>query len=59
MGVIEQVKVEGLGEKQKDAEIYVPIMQNPWYWASLAVRTGGDPTAMLPQVKAVMTTNLL
>ena len=54
VGVIEQVKVEGLGEKQNDAEIYVPIMQNPWYWAALAVRTSGDPTAMLPLVKAVI-----
>jgi len=54
VGVIEQVKVEGLGERQNDVEIYVPIMQNPWYWASLAVRTSGDPTAMLPIVKAVI-----
>ena len=54
VGVIEQVKVEGLGERQNDVEIYVPIMQNPWYWASLAVRTGGDPTAMLPLAKAAI-----
>jgi len=54
VGVIEQVKVEGFGEKQNDAEIYVPIMQNPWYRASLAVRTSGDPTAMLRPVKAVI-----
>ena len=54
VGVIEQVKVEGLGEKQNAAEIYVPIMQNPWYWASLAVRTSGDPIAMLRPVKTVV-----
>lgn len=54
VGVIEQVKVEGLGEKQNDAEIYVPIMQNPWYWASLAVRTSGDPIAMSRPVEAVI-----
>ena len=54
VGVIEQVKVEGLGERQNDVEIYVPIMQNPWYWASLAVGTSGDPTAMMPLVKAVI-----
>lgn len=54
VGVIEQVKVEGLGERQNDVEIYVPITQNPWYWASLAVRTSGDPTAMLPLVKVVI-----
>jgi putative ABC transport system permease protein len=54
VGVIEQVKVEGLGEKQNAAEIYVPIMQNPWYWASLAVRTSGDPIAMVRPVKTVV-----
>jgi putative ABC transport system permease protein len=54
VGVIEQVKVEGLGEKQNNSEIYVPIMQNPWYRASLAVRTIGDPTAMLQPVKTVI-----
>ena len=54
VGVIEQVKVEGLGEKQNAAEIYVPVMQNPWYWSSLAVRTSGDPMAMLTPVKNVI-----
>jgi len=51
VGVINQVKVEGLGEKQNDAEIYVPILQNPWYWASLAVRTSSDPYSMVAAVK--------
>jgi predicted permease len=54
VGVIKQVKVEGLDEKQNNAEIYVPIMQNPWFWASLAVRTSGDPSAMVSSVKAVI-----
>jgi putative ABC transport system permease protein len=54
VGVIEQVKVEGLAERQNAAEIYVPIMQNPWYWASLAVRTSGDPIAMLRPVKRII-----
>ena len=54
VGVMNQVKVEGLGQKDEDPEIYVPILQNPWYWASLAVRTSGDPYAMLRTVKSVI-----
>ena len=51
VGVINQVKVEGLGEKENDVEIYVPIMQNPWFGAALAVRTSSDPMALLRSVK--------
>jgi len=51
VGVINQVKVEGLGEKENDVEIYVPIMQNPWFGAALAVRTSSDPMALLGSVK--------
>jgi len=51
VGVINQVKVEGLGERENDIEIYVPITQNPWYWATLAVRTSNDPMAMARSVK--------
>jgi predicted permease len=51
VGVINQVKVEGLGEKENDVEIYVPIMQNPWYGAALAVRSDGNPLALLTAVK--------
>jgi hypothetical protein len=43
VGVVGQVKVDGLGEPANSLEIYVPITQNPWFSASLAVRTGGDP----------------
>jgi putative ABC transport system permease protein len=54
VGVIRQVKVEGLGEKQSDAEIYVPLAQNPWFSASLAIRTAGEPFALLQPVKKVI-----
>jgi putative ABC transport system permease protein len=54
VGVINQVKVEGLGEKENAAEIYVPIAQNPWYGASLAIGTKGDPFSLLHAVKAVI-----
>ncbi len=54
MGVSHQVKVEGLAEKENDPEIYVPIAQNPWFWAAVAVRTEGDPLSMVAAVKAAV-----
>ena len=54
VGVSHQVKVEGLAEKENDPEIYVPITQNPWFWAAIAVRTQGDPLAMAGAVKAAV-----
>jgi putative ABC transport system permease protein len=54
VGVIHQVKVEGPGEKQNTVEIYVPIAQNAWDSASIAVQTAGDPLALLPAVKAAI-----
>jgi putative ABC transport system permease protein len=54
VGVIHQVKVEGLGEKEDNPEIYVPITQNPWYTASIVVRTAGDPLHAVSAVKAAI-----
>jgi putative ABC transport system permease protein len=54
VGVSHQVKVEGLAEKEDDPEIYVPITQNPWFWAAIAVRTQGDPLTMVAAVKAAV-----
>jgi putative ABC transport system permease protein len=54
VGVSHQVKVEGLAEKENDPEIYVPITQNPWFWAAIAVRTQGDPLSMVTAVKAAV-----
>jgi ABC-type antimicrobial peptide transport system permease subunit len=46
--------VEGLGEKQSAAEIYVPLAQNAWFSASLALRTAGEPFALLQPAKKVI-----
>jgi predicted permease len=54
VGVVAQVKVEGLGEKENAVEIYVPITQNVWDRASLAVRAGGDPASLVPALKAAV-----
>jgi putative ABC transport system permease protein len=54
VGVSGQVKVDGLGEEEKSPEIYVPIAQNAWFWASLVVRTAGEPMAAAAAVKAAI-----
>jgi putative ABC transport system permease protein len=43
VGVSGQVKINSPGEKENAVEIYVPITQNPWFDATLAVRGAGDP----------------
>ena len=53
VGVVHQVKISGPAEKD-EPEIYVPITQNPWYGASIAVRTVGEPLAAAPAVKAAI-----
>jgi len=53
VGVVHQVKISGPAERN-ELEIYVPITQNPWFAASIAVRTAGDPLALAPAVKAAI-----
>jgi putative ABC transport system permease protein len=53
VGVIRQVATQA-GEKERAVEIYVPIAQNPWFSASLSVRTAGEPLSVLPAVKAAI-----
>jgi putative ABC transport system permease protein len=54
VGVIKQVKVMGPGEEKNAVEIYVPLAQNPWTYASIVVRTANDPMGMAPAVKAAI-----
>jgi ABC-type antimicrobial peptide transport system permease subunit len=53
VGVVHQVKISGPAARN-ELEIYVPITQNPWFGASIAVRTAGDPLALVPAVKAAI-----
>ena len=54
VGVVGQIKVEGLGERENALEIYVPINQNPWYWASIVARAKGRPEVLAGAVKAAI-----
>ena len=53
VGVSRQVTTEA-GEKDLPIEIYVPITQNPWFSASVILRTTADPITMAPQLKAAI-----
>lgn len=53
VGVIRQVKVRP-GELENAVQVYVPLAQNPWYYTTLAVRTAGDPMALLPAIKSAV-----
>ena len=54
VGMGGQVKVDGLGETENTIEVYVPLTQNAWDNASIALRASGDPLALTAAVKAVI-----
>jgi putative ABC transport system permease protein len=54
VGVSRQVKVDALDERKDAIENYVPIAQNPWFWATFVVQTDGDPTAIAPAARAAV-----
>jgi len=51
VGVIQQVQVDGPEELRKSPEAYIPLSQNPWFWAALSVRTAGNPADMKRALK--------
>ncbi len=54
VGVVKQVKVEGLGEKENVVEIYVPSTQDFNSSPMIAVRAEGNPLGVLPGVRAAI-----
>jgi putative ABC transport system permease protein len=53
VGVARQV-AEGAGEKEPGLQIYVPIAQNPWFTASIALKTTGDPLTLAGPMKSAI-----
>lgn len=54
VGVVGQVRVDSLGESVNAIEVYVPITQNPWFSASIAIRGTGGAEAMAPSLRAAI-----
>lgn len=46
--------VRGAGSREEIPEINVPFAQSPWPQASMAIKTTGDPKALLPSLTAVV-----
>jgi putative ABC transport system permease protein len=55
VGVVNDVKLNGV-EQDTPAEVYLPMAQHPASSSALVVRSAGDPSAMLPAVRAVFAT---
>jgi len=53
VGVIRQVAI-GVGEKEKAAEIYVPMEQNVWYGSAIALKTAGQPATYAAAARAAI-----
>jgi putative ABC transport system permease protein len=53
VGVARQV-VERAGEQEHGVQLYVPITQNPWFSASIALRTDRDPLSLVGPMKAAI-----
>ena len=46
--------LRGAGFREDDPEINVPFAQNPWPQASIALKTSGDPRAVIKSVTAAV-----
>ena len=53
VGVVRQIAIRP-GEVERPLEIYVPLAQNAWGNAMLAVRTDGEPAARMPAIRAAI-----
>jgi hypothetical protein len=53
VGVVRQIAIRP-GEVERPLEIYVPLAQNAWANAMLAVPTDGEPSALVPALKAAI-----
>ncbi len=53
VGVVRQIAMRP-GEVERPLEIYVPLAQNAWGNAMLAVRTDGNPATLMPAIRAAI-----
>jgi putative ABC transport system permease protein len=53
VGIVRQIAIRP-GEVERPLELYVPLAQNAWGNAMLAVRTESDPAALMPAIRAAI-----
>jgi putative ABC transport system permease protein len=53
VGVVRDVSLNGI-DQAVYPEIYMPLKQHPVTYGALVVRSAGDPTALLPAVRAII-----
>jgi putative ABC transport system permease protein len=54
VGVSGQVKLDSPGERESAVEIYVPITQNPWFDATIAIRAEAAPEQLTAGLRAAI-----
>jgi len=54
VGVVAQVKTRPDEPSDNALQIYVPLAQNNWLSPVIVVRTAGDPTRVVPEIKAAV-----
>jgi putative ABC transport system permease protein len=54
VGVVANVRYQGLDDKRIVSEIYVPLMQSPWPGVALALRTARDPSGAAQAARAAL-----
>lgn len=51
VGVVPDLKMEGLSSRESPAGLYLPLAQDPPQFCSIVVRTHGAPLALVPMVR--------
>ncbi|MBT8047789.1 MAG: ABC transporter permease [Xanthomonadales bacterium] len=54
IGVSQNIKQTGLGEDEERPTFYVPLVQDPVRFMSVALRTSGEPKALAPALRNVV-----
>jgi putative ABC transport system permease protein len=50
VGVVADVRQEGLDTREPTPSVYLPLAQNPWNWLSLVVRARAEPASLAAAV---------
>lgn len=54
VGVVSDVHQYGLASSRQNNNVYVPHTQSPWRGMVLAIRSAGDPAALLPSIRSAI-----